>query len=67
MLSSTQQLIHFLQEELAIPTESIDVILQQCEQIPQRLPVVLWQQRLIGLGQVDRLLLWLENYILSTP
>jgi hypothetical protein len=64
MDTKINQLIHFLQEELSIPAHRIPFILQQCKN-PNRLPVVLWQQKLITLGQLDRLFNWLERYLAS--
>jgi hypothetical protein len=53
------QLKHFLKEELAIPADSIPLVLQHCAKAPHRLPVVLWQHRLVTLSQLDRIFAWL--------
>lgn len=55
------QLIYFLQEELSIPTESIEVALRQQEAAPDLLPMVLWQYGLITLEQLDQVFDWLET------
>lgn len=55
------QLIYFLQEELSIPTESIEVALRQQETAPDLLPMVLWQYGLITLEQLDQVFDWLET------
>ncbi len=55
------QLIYFLQEELLIPTESIEVALRQQETAPDLLPMVLWQYGLITLEQLDQVFDWLET------
>ena len=54
------KLIRFLQEELAIPSESIDFVLRQEESMPNLLPMVLWQYGLVTLEQLDQILTWLE-------
>jgi len=46
MESRTKQLIGFLQGELAIPSDKIPDIIQQCQNL-NRLPVILWQQKLV--------------------
>ncbi|MBL1178609.1 DUF2949 domain-containing protein [Pantanalinema sp. GBBB05] len=55
------QLKDFLKEELAIPADSIPLVLQHCAKTPHRLPVVLWQHRLITLSQLDRIFTWLSD------
>ena len=54
------KLIRFLQEELAIPAESIDFVLRQEESMPNLLPMILWQYGLVTLEQLDQILNWLE-------
>jgi hypothetical protein len=54
------QLIHFLQEELAIPTEAINMALRQTDDRSNLLPVVLWQYGLITIEQLDQVFDWLE-------
>ena len=54
------QLIRFLQEELRLPTESIEFELRQEESMPNILPMVLWQYGLVTLEQLDQILSWLE-------
>ena len=43
------KLIRFLQEELAIPAESIEFLLRQEESMPNLLAMVLWQYGLVTL------------------
>lgn len=64
MESRTKQLIGFLQEELAIPSEQIPGIVQQCQNL-NRLPVILWQQKLITIPQLERVFKWLEGFLAS--
>jgi hypothetical protein len=59
MTTSTHELISFLREDLSIPVGSIPIILKECEQAPHRLPVVLWQSKLIRLSQLDHLFTWM--------
>ena len=53
-------LILFLQEELRLPPESIDLVQRQEESMPNLLVVVLWQYGLVTLEQLDQILTWLE-------
>lgn len=61
MSISTTSLISFLQTELAIPGDAIPSVVQACEATPDRLPVVLWQQRLVTLSQLDTIFNWMEE------
>ena len=54
------KLIRFLQEELTLPTESIEFVLRQEESMPNLLPMVLWQYGQVTLEQLDQILSWLE-------
>jgi hypothetical protein len=56
-----QQLIQFLQTELAIPDEAIAIGLRHQEQSPNLLPMVLWQYGLITIEQLDKVFEWLET------
>lgn len=62
--SRTKQLSGFLQGELAIPSDKIPGIIQQCQNL-NRLPVVLWQQKLVTIPQLDRVFKWLEGFMSS--
>lgn len=64
MESRTKQLVGFLQEELSIPSEKIPDIIQQCQNL-NRLPVILWQQKLITMTQLDWVFKWLESFMAS--
>ncbi len=55
------QLIDFLQQELAIPLDSIAIAQRTMEQNFGPLPMVLWQYGLITLEQLDRLYDWLDQ------
>ncbi len=55
-----EQLVRFLQNELAIPLASLTLALHQCEQVSGVLPIVLWQYGLISLDQLTQIFDWLE-------
>ncbi|NJM65932.1 MAG: DUF2949 domain-containing protein [Acaryochloris sp. RU_4_1] len=60
--SATQKrLLTFLQEELALPSDSIGLALRHLEQDPGPLPIVLWQYGLITIDQLSQIYDWLEN------
>ena len=53
-------LIRFLQNDLAVSQESINLALRHCEQDRGPLPMVLWQYGLITLEQLEQIYDWLE-------
>ncbi len=53
--------IQFLQEELALSTDSIQVVQRSIEQNPGPLPMVLWQYGLVTLEELERIYDWLET------
>lgn len=55
------QLTNFLEQDLAIPPESVDLAVRRCEQSLNLLPIVLWQYGLVSLEQLDRIFDWLET------
>jgi Protein of unknown function (DUF2949) len=59
--SKYSQLIHFLQEDLAISTAAIAVALRHSQQDPGPLPMILWQYGLITLEQLEQVYDWLET------
>ncbi len=67
-LTLPARLFQFLQEDMGLPAADIDTArkllgrlsLQQPEQVPNLLPIVLWQYGLVSLEQLDRVLDWLE-------
>ena len=61
MTTSLQRLVCFLQDDLAIPSASIDLAVRQGEQTPNQLPMLLWQYGLVTLEQLDRIFDWLET------
>jgi hypothetical protein len=61
-LMVSHPLVRFLKEDLGIPASSISLAVQQSEQTPSLLPMVLWQYGLITLAQLDQIFDWLEKY-----
>lgn len=60
--SATQtQLIHFLQEELAVPASAIALALRRHESESNWLPIILWQYGLITLQQLNQVFEWMES------
>ncbi len=53
------RLLQFLQEDLRVPSESIQIALRQEERTPNLFPMVLWQYGLITLEQLDKIFDWL--------
>jgi Protein of unknown function (DUF2949) len=57
------QFIHFLQEELAIPTADLQLALRHPERTPSLLAMILWQYGLVTLSQLNQIFDWLEQSI----
>uniref|UniRef100_B8HYJ7 DUF2949 domain-containing protein n=1 Tax=Cyanothece sp. (strain PCC 7425 / ATCC 29141) TaxID=395961 RepID=B8HYJ7_CYAP4 len=55
------RLLHYLQEELALPAASLKIALRHREQNPGPLPMILWQYGFITLQQLDQIYDWLET------
>lgn len=55
------RLLQFLQDELRVPSESIQIALRQEEHTPNLFPMVLWQYGLITLEQLDKIFDWLAT------
>lgn len=53
--------LKFLQEDLAISSNSLAIALRHVEQDPGPLPMVLWKYGLVTLEQLDRIFDWLET------
>ena len=56
-----QKLVHFLRDDLAIPSASIDLAVRHDSDMPNLLPMILWQYGLVTLEQLDRIFDWLET------
>ena len=63
---SIDRLITFLQDELSIPSDSIQLALRQVESLPGMLPIALWQYGLVSLKQLDQIFAWMESNRVST-
>ena len=53
--------LHFLQEELALSSDSIAIAERSVEQNLGPLPMILWQYGLVTLEELDRIYDWLET------
>ena len=62
-----KQLINYLQTEMAIPAEEIDLAMRHQSVMVNQLPVVLWQSGLVTLSQVNSIFEWLETASSSIP
>lgn len=57
----TSRLIHYLTDELQVSSNAIALALQQCEQTPNLLPIVLWQYGLITLTELEQIFDWMAD------
>jgi hypothetical protein len=55
------QFIRFLQEELCIPANEIDLVMRQDELSINTFPMLLWKYGLVDLNQLDRIFDWIET------
>lgn len=55
------RLIHFLQEELAVPSAAIALAMRHHESESNWLPIILWQYGLITLNQLNQVFEWMET------
>lgn len=55
-----ERLVFFLQEELNIPKDQVNLALRNTQAIPSQLPIQLWKYGLINLGQLEQIFDWLE-------
>ena len=53
--------IKFLQEELALSNDSIDIVRRSLEERPAPIPMILWQYGLVTLEELDRIYDWLHS------
>lgn len=53
--------IRFLQDELAVSTDSLAIAQRSGDQSQGQLPMILWQYGLITLKDLDRIYDWLEG------
>ena len=57
----TERLIQFLQQDLDIPLEQVDLALRKIQDTPNQLPMTLWQYGLVNLWQLEKIFDWLEQ------
>ncbi|ACK69378.1 conserved hypothetical protein [Gloeothece citriformis PCC 7424] len=55
------QFLRFLQDELALSTDSLAIAERSVKQHQGPLPMILWQYGLITLEELDRIYDWLEK------
>ncbi|MBE9039327.1 MAG: DUF2949 domain-containing protein [Cyanobacteriota bacterium] len=55
------RLIRFLEDDLALPADSLAVAMRHREQDPGPLPMILWKYGFITIEQLDRIYEWLET------
>ncbi len=60
-LDHHQKLVHFLQQELNIPAESIALVERHPELPYSSFPMLLWRYGLITIAQLERIFDWLDN------
>ena len=60
-MTMLSQLIHFLQQELALSAEEIKLAVRNPDVAPSQLPMILWQYGLISIRQLEQIFDWLET------
>ncbi len=58
---SDSQLIRYLQEELAVSEDSIELALRHCKQERGTLPMVLWRYGFVSIDQLNQLFDWMAR------
>ncbi|NCJ08402.1 DUF2949 domain-containing protein [Synechococcales cyanobacterium C] len=61
MTLNTTQLLQFLEQDLELPSHTIDLALRRLEQNPGPIPMVLWQYGLVSLEQLNQIYDYLET------
>lgn len=54
--------INYLQNELNIPSDAIQLALRQVGADKAQIPIVLWQYGLVSLNQLNKIFAWLEAH-----
>jgi hypothetical protein len=60
-MSQQNQLIEFLEQDLAIPADAIALGVRQSAMSPNLLPIILWQYGIVTTSQLDQIFAWLES------
>lgn len=64
MNTISPKFIDFLQQDLAIPAESIDLALRYKPTMLHHFPMILWQYGLINKEQIEHVFDWLDEHYL---
>lgn len=56
-----QKLRSFLTQELGLRVAEVKLAERLVQQMPNQLPMILWQYGLINLGQLEQIFDWLET------
>ncbi|MFM2303915.1 MAG: hypothetical protein RLZZ135_1325 [Cyanobacteriota bacterium] len=54
------KLVSFLQDDLAISSASLAIVLKQAEHNPGPLPMILWQYGLVTIEQLELIYDWID-------
>ena len=55
-----EKLIIFLQDELNIPAEEVNLALRHTQAIPAQVPMQLWKYGLIDITQLEQIFDWID-------
>lgn len=55
-------LIEFLETDLALPTELVTDLLKACGKSLNRLPIILWQRKLVTPTQLEQICSWMAKH-----
>ena len=64
MNPTANKLIDFLQQDLAIPVESLNLALRDEQAMPHHFPMILWQYGLVSKEQLESVFDWLDEHLL---
>ena len=59
--SQVTQLTQFLQDELTVSSNEIDLVMQKQEELNAPIPMLLWQYGLVSRSGLERVFDWLEE------
>ncbi|MDJ0846537.1 MAG: DUF2949 domain-containing protein [Crocosphaera sp.] len=64
MNPTATRLLDFLQRDLAIPRESLNLALKDEQTMPHHFPMILWQYGLVNKEQLESVFDWLDDHLL---
>ncbi|MDJ0658423.1 MAG: DUF2949 domain-containing protein [Crocosphaera sp.] len=64
MNPTATRLLDFLQRDLAIPAESLNLALKDEQAMPHHFPMILWQYGLVTKEQLESVFDWLDEHLL---